>query len=182
MGGYDLLAPGDTVTASYLNEKLMAQTIARVASDARPTDPESGQFIWETDTGRLKAFDVGIDDWVDWQWISGGLPYTADAIIGTAPTPILTVPPVIYRHSIIATVSNTSGGFNVLYSGKSVTFPNCILWMSAVVGDTASLAATLVPYLDNCDLTQFNGIAYKPDGSVVGNGDTFRLNLEVIGC
>lgn len=181
MNGYDLVAPGDTLSAAHVN-LLMSSGLPRVTSSTRPTSPEHGQFIYELDTDRILQFNSTIDDWIDWRWISAGLPYDTNAIIGTKPDPIGPVPPVRFEFSDTVTVTNGAGGFDLLYSTRGITFPNCILWMSWNVGDWVSYCSQVVPILDNCSLTNFNAIAMKPDGSVVANGDFFRLNLRVIGC
>jgi hypothetical protein len=55
---------GSVLTASDVNSYLMNQTVIAAQSTDRPTSPQAGMTIWETDTRKLLVYTTATTGWV----------------------------------------------------------------------------------------------------------------------
>ena len=98
-----------------------------------------------------------------------------EAIVGDPPP--TGTPKIRQEFTDIIQVSNAQGGFVGDYPDP---FPNGITSLTLTAGDTNSSLASVVPVVNNLNLSQYNGVAHTVSG-VVANSAFIRVNVVAVG-
>lgn len=64
--GFKVFADGDVLTAAQVNDYLMEQAVIACTSGTRPSSPNEGMVIYETDTDRVLIYDGSA--WIRTGW------------------------------------------------------------------------------------------------------------------
>lgn len=78
--GFRTFAAGEVLTAANVNDYLMEQAVIGCTSGTRPSSPQEGMTIYETDTDRILTYDgsswvIGIE-YTTWTDYSGSFAWT----------------------------------------------------------------------------------------------------------
>lgn len=104
---YTLLVTGDVPGASTYFNPLLQQTIIPCTSGTRPSSPNNGMMIWETDTNRYVSWSSTLSAWVP-----------SGQIITNSVTPALTA---ATTNPTLGT-GNTATARYTLFNGKMCTY------------------------------------------------------------
>jgi hypothetical protein len=92
---YQLVSNGDVPDEDYFNLALMKQTVVKCTSGTRPSSPDEGMTVHETDTGIRRAYDG-----TDWRASAGYMPHVLVARTTTQSIPNNTMTTVSYSSAL----------------------------------------------------------------------------------
>ncbi len=113
---YQLVNNGDVPDEDYFNDALMRQTIVKCTSGTRPSSPDEGMTVHETDTN-MRRFYNGT------KWVSN---------ITAVPGVVVSKGTASITNNSLTTISwdsELSDPFNMWSSGSGITIPYAGVWI-----------------------------------------------------